>query len=196
MRHRLFLFLAGLLPLTVVRAAAATFTLNFGGLQNGEQVLNYYDGGLGSLGSGGGPNYGITFTPALEAIAGVPPYGPLEIGWLNGTTATMDVAGGFSGSFSFYYQNSGLVTVWSGLDGTGTMLKSIPLTAATIWTPDGAQLGSTAESVVFSGAGLYLDDITDAGLVVPEPLSLWLVATGAAGLAAGVRRRVLAERKS
>ena len=39
----------------------AAVVLTFEGLQNNEQVLNFYNGGSGGSGSGPGPNYGITF---------------------------------------------------------------------------------------------------------------------------------------
>ena len=196
MKRRLALILAGLMTVAAAKAAAVPFTLNFAGLANNEEVLSYYNGGLGSLGSGPGPNYGITFTPAFEAIAGVGPYGtpPFVVGSVDASTATMNVAGGFSGPFSFYYEASnsaGTVTVWSGLNGTGTMLADLPLTAALGWNPQGQVLAGSAMSVVFSGTGeMEFDEINDVGLVVPEPWSLWLAGTGVAGAAAGLRRRL------
>ena len=42
--------------------AMAGPVLTFEGLQNFERVENYYNGGTGSLGSGPGPGYGITFS--------------------------------------------------------------------------------------------------------------------------------------
>jgi hypothetical protein len=42
--------------------AWAAPVLTFEGLKNFEQVENYYNGGNGSLGSGPGPDYGITFS--------------------------------------------------------------------------------------------------------------------------------------
>lgn len=175
-------------------ALAGDFYLDFGGLKNNEEVLSYYDGGLGSLGSGPGPNYGITFTPTFLAIKAVPPYGPERVGLLNGTSAIMDVSGGFSGLLSFYYEaadNSGLVTLWSGLDGTGTQLASIPLAQSDIWNADGTVFSGTAMSVVFSGTpdALMFDIINDQGFVIPEPSSLILLGTGLAGLFAGLRQR-------
>jgi hypothetical protein len=182
----------GLLALVATSAPATTFTLDFGGLQDGEEVLSYYDAGFGSLGSGPGPDFGITFTPSFLAVMAVPPYGPDRVGELNGSSAIMDVESGFTTVFSFYYEasdNSGLVTIWSGLDGTGSMLASIPLTAAADWTPDGAGFGGTAMSVVFSGTPrMQFDQINDVGFVVPEPSSLVLFGTGFAGVAAGLRR--------
>jgi len=49
-------------------AHAAMVTIDFSGLDGGgtpllERPANFYNGGLGSLGSGPGPDYGITFLP-------------------------------------------------------------------------------------------------------------------------------------
>src|SRR5690242_997913 len=74
---------------------ASDFTLDFGGLQDHEEILNYYDGGLGSLGSGPGPDFNLTFTPSFLAIQATPPYGPPRVGLLNGPSATMDSSDGF-----------------------------------------------------------------------------------------------------
>src|ERR1700751_24387 len=46
-------------------AQASVMSLNFAGLNATaeEAVSNFYNGGFGSLGSGPGPNFGITFSP-------------------------------------------------------------------------------------------------------------------------------------
>jgi hypothetical protein len=50
--------------------------------------------------------------------------------FLSGAGDIMDKPSGFTTGFSFFYSAvtaPGSVTVWSGLDGTGTMLADIPL---------------------------------------------------------------------
>ncbi len=189
-----FLLLAGLMMANTPHAAASDFTLNFAGLQSGEEVLNYYDGGTGSLGSGPGSNYGVSFTGNFVALSGLSPYGPGELGSLSGASAVMDVAGGMTGSFSFYYEGSGSAIVWSGLNGTGTILLDTVLAPETNWTAVGGNLSAEAQSVVFSGAGAKFDEITESvegNVVLPEPASLLLAATGCGSLAAWWRRRSL-----
>jgi len=89
--------------------------------------------------------------------------------------------------FSFYCKNSDgseVVTVWSGLDGTGSILATIPLPPASDWTPTGDLIFGSAMSVVFNSPGVEFDDITNLGQVVPEPPTLLLLATGVLGLGA------------
>ena len=93
----------------------------------------------------------------------------------------MNVAGGFTGGLSFYYTaifDPGTVNVYSGLNGTGTLLASLSL-AVTPWQghtgPSGQELydnwveegigfAGTAESVDFSGTAnqIGFDYITAA----------------------------------
>ena len=198
MKLRRFLspVLVSLLTVAATNALASNFGLTFNGLQNGEEVLKYYDGGTGSLGSGPGTNYGITFTPSFVAIA-VSGFGDSpDVGKLSGPSAIMNVPGGFTNVFSFYYEDfdgSGSVTLWSGLNATGVDLADIPLSAESSWDPVAAFLsGANAKSVVFSGTSVEFGEITDSSSpVLPEPSSLLLVGTGVAGLAAWLRRRVV-----
>jgi hypothetical protein len=167
-------------------------------------VGDYYNGGMGSLGSGPGKNFGISFNTNAQAyipgkqsgmvtpfpndpspptvlllarpnpIAGAP------------TSFTMNVAGGFTQFLSYYYTNiaaaAATIQVYSGLDGGGMLLAQAQL-PSTGQNPlfSGAELlpfGGTASSVVFSGGDnqLALDDIggSNGPPSSPEPSS-WIL---------------------
>ncbi|MGA2541370.1 MAG: PEP-CTERM sorting domain-containing protein [Verrucomicrobiota bacterium] len=167
--------------------------LDFTGLQDLEFIGNYYDGGFGSDGSGPGPNYGITFGPYAQAIISSTVGGTGDFQnapsdtvafFQAGPGAIMDKAAGFTTGFSFFYsaiKDPGSVTVWSGLDGTGTLLASLALpttpslpgfpTTFNDWIPVGVTFAGTAESVNFSGTADWIgfDDITLGGLPSPIP---------------------------
>ena len=158
--------------------------MNFDTLQNDELVNSYYDGGTGSLGSGPGPNYGVTFSNALVLNDAANNENllvsePNTIAFLSGTGSIMDVPAGFTTGFSFDYSavnNPGVVNVYSGLDGSGTLLASVNLAL----TPDGSgtpgcdghdfcpvfpagvSFAGTAMSVNFSGTAnqIVYDHIT------------------------------------
>jgi hypothetical protein len=154
--------------------------LTFEGLQNEETIGNYYNGGLGGAGSGPGPNYGITFGPdSLALVASTAggtgnfansPSGDTVAFFLSGPGDVMDKASGFNTGFSFYYadQNgfTGSVDVYSGLDGTGTLLASLSLPSTpnpyNVFVPVGVTFAGTAESAVFGGSANYIafDNIT------------------------------------
>jgi hypothetical protein len=154
---------------------ASTVVLDFAGLNGNSQesVQNFYNGGTGSLGSGPGVNYGITFSSNALACSGQPggtcntaqiPGGPgaNALFFLSGAAANMTVAGGFDTGFSFYYSavnNPGSVAVYDGADGTGNILATIALPT----TADGAGIPGcfganfcpySAVGVAFSGTAL------------------------------------------
>jgi hypothetical protein len=183
---------------TVLLSAAeahATVVLTFEGLQNQEEILNYYNAGLGSKNSGPGPNYGITFdSNGLASIENSQPGGtgnfsgepsPHTAAFFgNATSGVMNVTSGFTDELSFYYSAvaPGSVTVWSGSGGTGTELASLSLLATQTfpppsgtttyhtWDPESVSFSGTAESVVFSGSGnqIGFDNVTVGA--VPAPL--------------------------
>lgn len=165
-----------------------------------EPILNFYDGGYAGNGTascgftvcGPGPNYGITFesnsvvgTNKLQggtANADQEPAGGINsLAFLTGTGDIMNVAGGFTTGFSFYYSapnRPGSVTVWSGPDATGTELADLTLAetpngktygsscnpsyAYCPFVPFGVTFSGTAESVDFSGTENHIafTDIT------------------------------------
>ena len=129
---------------------------------------------------------------------------------------SMNVAGGFE-ALSFYYSSTGAygtagsgtpsVALYSGLNGTGTLLGTIDLSVndvsgdgcATgksycVWNYASTTLGAgqVAQSAVFSNASEYTYFDTVQIQAVPEPSSFALAAAGlvaVAGLASRTRRR-------
>ncbi|MBT2187293.1 PEPxxWA-CTERM sorting domain-containing protein [Sphingobium nicotianae] len=171
--------LAGALLATVTMPVSAQ-SLNFAGLNGDAQelVLEYYNGGTGSLGSGPGTNYGISFSNNAIACSVQPggncnsaalPTGGNLLFFLTGAASTMNVAGGFNTGFSFYYSavnNPAFVNVYSGLNATGSILATINLPTTQNgagvpgcfganfcpYVPIGVTFAGTAMSVDFGGS--------------------------------------------
>ena len=209
------LALAALFGATASVAHAQVLT--FEGLGNLEFVDNFYNGGTGSAGSGPGTNYGISFNNALAAIDsdaggsgnwGGEPSGETAIVFLSGGAATMNVPTGFSTGFSFFYSAinvPGAVTVYDGLNGTGSVLATLnlpitpyngapdPTGAYSPFVPFGVAFAGTAKSVDFGGTAnqIVFDDVTLNSATpgnVPEPGTVaLLVGMGISGIA--LRRR-------
>lgn len=213
---------AAALSLAAAQAShAAVITLTFDALDGGanEGPLNYYAGGFGSDGTGPGPNYGITFSSntitgcesgssCANTNSAMTPSSPNLIFFVSGGASTMDVAGGFTTGFSFYYSSpgeTGTVDVYSGLDGTGTLLASLTLPITTNgasvpgclgtnfcpYSPFGVSFTGTAMSVSFAGAdnAIAFDNITLGSSTpgVPEPAAWALMLIGVGGVGAAVR---------
>ena len=121
------------------RANAQQVTLDFDGLQNLEFMGQFYNGGSGGSGSGPGPNYGVTFSPDNGARISTTIVAGQTVLFMNNIDfnselepLTMNVAGGFSGQFSFRYatpnsSQTGSVTIYDGPNGTGNVLASAQL---------------------------------------------------------------------
>lgn len=202
----------------IVPTAGAVMVLTFEGLQSQEPIGNFYNGGLGGLGSGPGPNYGITFSANSLALLETHPEAhftnepsPLTVAFfLQGTADTMNVPGGFDTGFSFYYSNTafdGSVSVFDGLNGTGSVLATLDLPALgacggentyCIWEPVGVSFSGLAKSVNFAGSANFIgfDNITlgAATPAVPIPASAVLFATGLVGMAGAAWRRFASRR--
>ena len=193
------------------RALADVHVLTFEGLSDEQGVGEYYNGGTSADGVGPGPNYGISFgSDSLSIISTTAggtgnftnaPSGDTVLFFLSGPGDVMNVHAGFDTGFSFYYADqvgfTGSVSVYSGLDGTGSLLASLELPSTpspyNVWVPIGVAFAGTAESVIFSGSANYIgfDNITlgsaTAGAPEPGTWALMFVGVGLAG--AALRRR-------
>ena len=177
----MFLFVLGASPVYAVPNGTG---LTFNGFLNDETILTYYMGGFGSLGSGPGPAFGITFTPGLVADPTRLLFGPSAR--ITGTSATMNLDSAFLGLVSFYFAGNGTVSFFSGQDGSGTQRSSFGLGSGTQPSSFGfvGTFGATLlpfRSAVFTpavGSTLRLDSITFGFQVVPEPSTAMLLLTG------------------
>jgi hypothetical protein len=193
-------------------AHAASETMTFEGLGDQEAIDNFYDGGLGGSGSGPGPDFGVTFSSNSLAVISAAsggsgnfsnaPSGDTVAFFLSGPGDVMDVAAGFTTGFSFFYADqvgfTGTVTVWSGLDGTGTELASLSLPSTpnpyNVFVPIGVSFAGTAESAVFGGSANFIafDNVTIGSATpggIPEPSTWAMMMLGFAGLGFAAYRK-------
>ncbi len=213
---------------TVVGGAnAAVIDLNFEGINatypstNYAEILNFYNGGTSNQGTSG-TNYGISFPSNALAIClntpgngcsntsrgglGDPNSQKGALFFLSGATTFLDDPAGFTKGFSFNYvaiNEGGSVDVFSGLDGTGTLLATLNLPTTPSECSDvyaasfcpffaaGVTFAGTAQSIGFNGVAnqIVFDDVTFGSSTpgVPEPTTLAILGAGLVGL--GVARR-------
>ena len=192
--------------------AGPVFMVDFEGVSNLAQVRGFYAGGTDSLGAGPGVDRGVEFS--LNALGlvdsdaggtgqiGNEPSGNTALIFLTGTGFTMNLADGFDTGFGISYaspEDDGAVRVYSGLDGTGTLLGSALIRATgegagdptgrfSAWDRAGVTFAGTARSVVVEGvANFMVFDDASFGSTVPAPAG---IAVGAlCGLTATRRRR-------
>jgi len=213
-------------------ASAAVFDLTFEGLapypDTEVAIENFYNGGTDGDGVTG-PNYGITFPSnalmlCLNSLTvtcsntsrgglGDPNSQQGALFFLTGSDTYLDMAAGFTTGFSFNYaaySEGGTVSVWSGLDGTGTELASVTLPTTPSdcpgynadfcpFYPSGVTFSGTAESIDFNGVAdqIVFDDVTFGSATpgpptggTPEPASLILIGSGLLGLGVFGRKRL------
>ena len=190
-RTVLSLLIPGLLAGNLLNAAP--LALSFSGLQPGEQVLDYYNGGFGGNGSGPGFDFGAAFTSGLAVRVVGPGHIPVGTGLdaiLTAPSVVMtlrDPAGPLE-SLSFYYDGQGSVTLFSGPDATGMVVASRNFSGGGF--PVSVFAAGSFQSVRFSGdenTVLNMISIGPSG-VIPEPGAALLVLTGGLGLIFASRR--------
>lgn len=195
-------------------AHATPMTMSFEGLQDFENVANFYNGGYGGNGSGPGPNYGVVFARGIYASIdaddggsgnfGGEPSPHTAVSFQQNGGGMMNVASGFSGQLSFYYSNPNghsTVYLYEGINGTGGLLASLFLPVS----PYQGQLDPTGNlspllftSLSFAGLAksvdfgelahrAYVDDITIGS--IPEPSTVALFVLGLP-IAIVFRRRI------
>lgn len=218
-----------------VPASAAVVSLNFEGINatyptvSYANILDFYNGGTSSAGTSG-TNYGISFGSNALAIClnttttnatncsntsrggiGDPASALGGLFFLSGSETFLNVAAGFDTGFSFNYVSvsfSGSVSVYDGLNGTGSLLATLNLSPNAgscpgysagfcPFSPVGVTFAGTAKSISFAGVAnqIVFDDVTfgsaDPGPDVPEPASwaMMLVGFGAIGGAMRAHRK-------
>ena len=203
---------AALAAAAALPGIAQAAVLDFEGATSFSSILDFYNGGTDGAGASG-TNYGVSFGgPALALsndalgtyFSNAPSPGTIMFTSPDAPTY-MNVAAGFDAYFSFYYSSSGAlldaIKVYSGLDGTGTLLGTISLEAnAQSGCADTAFCHFDLASTTFAGVAHSVDFSALAGSVgndnvtlspVPEPegLALMLGGLGLVGVIAGRRQR-------
>jgi hypothetical protein len=161
-------------------ATAGIITISFDALASGEDVLEYYDGGSGSLGSGPGPAMGVSFLPGWIVsppdVYSTP--GGKSVAFTG--SATINFHQGWAGITSFYYLGSDLtVSFYDAEDGLGNLLDTLSLHPSATFLPAGGDV-STLRSAVFTSTGGRIDALTNGAQVIPEPAGFILSMIGLA----------------
>ncbi|MDL2337097.1 MAG: VPLPA-CTERM sorting domain-containing protein [Pseudomonadota bacterium] len=139
----------------------------------------------------------VTSDPAFFEFTGNPSgLSVMVVNAAEGATSVMNVTTGFVGNASFSFSNisgaTGTVSVFSGLNATGSTLASFTLAAndnLNQWYQLSQDFVGTAYSISFAGndGNIAYDNVTVNA--VPLPAALLLFPFGAAGLGLTARRK-------
>ena len=170
--------------------ADPAIVIDFDDMVNNVRVMNFYNGGTDSL-AHSGPNLGVGFVGFVTA-PGIGASSSPNYAYGNYALNYINVAAGFS-ALDFTYGAVAPVTisVYSGLNGTGTLLGSGVFNGnATAFAAGSVAFSGLAKSVRMAGPvnAAALDDITFAR-PIPEPASWAMLLSGLGLLGALARRR-------
>ncbi|HEU4853510.1 MAG TPA: PEPxxWA-CTERM sorting domain-containing protein [Telluria sp.] len=173
--------LASLAAVFAAPAMAEVVVIDFDSMASNVHVLNYY-----------AASKGVTFQNFITATGTAASSDP-RYAYMNGPSASINVAGGFSG-FNFGYGTMAPATiqVYSGLNGTGTLLGSTALNGnAMEFAFSSVAFAGIGHSVVLSGKSNYaaLDDVAFTLPAIPEPQSWAMLLAGLAVTGFAARRR-------
>ncbi len=199
--------------LSTASAFAAPITMDFEGATSFSTIDGYYNGGTDGAGVSGSNNYGISFSGGALALSndglGTGTNGEY---FTNAPTpgtilapvdadAVMNSVGGFTGLTSFFYSASTdtTVTVYDGLNGTGTALYTFNLLANATqgcsdsafchWGSASTELTSLAHSIQFGNAANLAGFDNVSVSAVPVPTAAWLLLSGFGSLGVFARRK-------
>lgn len=172
------------LILAVQAFSAPIASIRFDPLQPGEDALNFFNGGLGSLGSGPGPTLGVVFGPGWIATPGDPYGSPQGKSASITGSAYVNAPSGFSGPTGFYCAGGPLtVNFFDGLSGGGNLVSTLTIPACNGgfsglagFTPAGAA-EPFYRSAVFTGSD-RIATLTFGALPLPEAGTLTLTLLG------------------
>ena len=168
-------------------------TLDFEGLGNQDEILNYYNAGVSGQGYSGN-DYGIYFGGNTLSIIDEDAGGtgnfaneisPSTVMFFLAGSAVMNVSSGFVNGFSFYYASdyTGTIYVYDDVNATGNLLASISFPAIPQgvtggdpngyydnWQPFGIAFEGTAKSIDFTGVQNHcaFDNVTFGSVNPPE----------------------------
>ena len=171
--------------------AQAQIHINFDSLTTGAEIQNYYNGGTDNLGETG-PNFGVAFFGWLTTTNFGETSEP-NLAYAADNPSIIDVSAGFSHQLAFTqgFFKPGNVSIYSGLDGAGSLLASYDLPASDpfAFAPIRLAFAGIAESVVFNdfdgGGNLGIDDLQIGG--IPEPATWTMILLGVGGVGAALR---------
>jgi hypothetical protein len=193
-----------------VSAMAAPTTIDFEGTGSFSSISDFYNGGIDGVGNSG-TNYGVAFSASAQSLANdeLGPYfsnapTPGSVMFVSDGTAFLNAAQGFYGAVSLYYSSTvealNAINIYSGLNGTGSVLGSFNLganaqngcsdTAYCHFDNVSVAFAGTGQSIGFSNTQAAYDNVSITP--VPEPTGYALMALGLVAVGFVARRRAAA----